>query len=351
VNNDHTFHVDGRHLGAAVPQEVTSMPRQALLDPKKTAWTLIVAAGMIGVRLVAQQAGPPAGDGAPPPPVVRTDISGDWTYANSEDQPHRVPGPELGDYTGLPLNNADRQKADAWDATILSQPERQAQPHPAQYLMRGPGPALRIVKILDPITQELVAYAMAGGFGRADRVIWMDGRPHPSDFSEHTWDGFSTGVWENGQLVVTTTHMKMGVIQRNGSAASPYGKMVEHFFRHGDLLAMFSRIDDPIYFEEPMVRSQTWRWNPNGNAALGNAFESVDELGDKPPGWVPFYPLGVTHSEFAQKVGLPFGATRGGKESLYPEYQLKVQEMIKEDAARKAADAVKSSPGDAAPKK
>jgi hypothetical protein len=114
---------------------------------------------------------------------------------------------------------------------------------------------------------------------------------------------------------------------------------------------MFSRIDDPIYFEEPMVRSQTWRWNPNGNAALGNAFESVDELGDKPPGWVPFYPLGFTHSEFAKKVGLPFDATRGGKESLYPEYQLKIQEMIKEDAARKAADAVKSSPGDAAPKK
>ena len=34
---------------------------------------------------------------------------------------------------------------------------------------------------------------------------------------------------------------------------------------------------------------------------------------------------------------MAFGATRGGKESLYPEYQLKIQEMMKEDAARKAA--------------
>jgi hypothetical protein len=320
------------------------------VNRKKTAWALTIVAGVLCARLAAQQPGQPAGN-APPPPVVRTDISGDWIYSNSEDQPHRIPGPELGDYTGLPLNNADRQKAEAWDATILSQPERQAQPHPVQYLMRGPGPGLRIVKILDPITQELLAYAIAGGFGRADRIIWMDGRAHPSDFAEHTWDGFSTGVWENGQLVVTTTHMKMGVIQRNGSAASPYGKMVEHFFRHGDLLMMFSSIDDPIYFEEPMVRTQTWRWNPNGATALGNAFESVDELGDKPLGWVPFYRLGVTHSEFAEKVGLPFPATRGGKESLYPEYQLKIQEMMKDDAARKAADAAKSSPGDAAPKK
>ena len=324
-----------------------------IVNRKKTAWTLIVAAGVIGTRLVAQQAGPPAADGAAPAPapIVRTDISGDWTVISNEDQPHRVPGPELGDYTGLPLNDADRQKAEAWDATILSQPERQAQPHPIQYSMRGPGPALRVVRILDPITQEFVAYAMAGGFGRADRVIWMDGRPHPSDFSEHTWDGFSTGVWENGQLVVTTTHMKMGVIQRNGSAASPYGKMVEHYFRHGDLLTMFSSVDDPIYLEEPMVRSHTWRWNPNGNTALGNAFESVDELGDKPLGWVPFYPLGVTHAEFAQKVGLPFPATRGGKESLYPEYQLKIQAMMKEDAARKAADTAKPSQDNAAPKK
>ena len=127
--------------------------------------------------------------------------------------------------------------------------------------MRGPGPALRILKILDPVTQELVAYTIAGGFGRADRVVWMDGRPHPSDFSEHTWDGFSTGVWENGQLVVTTTHMKQGVIQRNGSATSPYGKMVEHFFRHGDIMTMVSSVDDPIYLEEPMVRSHTWRLN------------------------------------------------------------------------------------------
>ena len=321
-----------------------------IANRKKTAWALIVAAGVIGVRLVAQQAGQPAGDGAPAP-VVRTDISGDWTVISNEDQPHRVPGPELGDYTGLPLNDADRQKAEAWDATILSQPERQAQPHPIQYSMRGPGPALRVVRILDPITQEFVAYAMAGGFGRADRVIWMDGRPHPSDFSEHTWDGFSTGVWENGQLVVTTTHMKMGVIQRNGSAASPYGKMVEHYFRHGDLLTMFSSVDDPIYFEEPMVRSHTWRLNTNGNMGFGNAFESVDELGDKPLGWVPFYPLGVTHPDLAQKVGLPFDATRGGKESLYPEYQLQIQQMMKEDAARKAADTAKPSQDNAAPKK
>ena len=335
-------------------------------------WAIIFAvATLMGLRLAAQQpsqsaaapsglserqsaaqtAAPQPAPDATPPIIIRTDISGDWAVVGNEDQPHRVPGPELGDYTGLPLNDADRQKADAWDATILSQPERQTQAHPVQYLMRGPGPALRILKILDPITQELVAYTIAGGFGRADRVVWMDGRPHPSDFSEHTWDGFSTGVWENGQLVVTTTHMKQGVIQRNGSATSPYGKMVEHFFRHGEIMTMVSSVDDPIYLEEPMVRSHTWRLNTNGNMNFGNAFESVDELGDKPLGWVPFYPLGVMHPEFAAKVGLPFEATRGGKASLYPEYQLKIQEMMKQEAAGKAAEGAKKDAGDAKPAK
>ena len=85
-----------------------------------TGWALVVVvAALVGARALAQQPAPGAAPPAPgnaPPPVVRTDISGDWAVVSNEDQPHRVPGPELGDYTGLPLNDADRQKADAWDA-------------------------------------------------------------------------------------------------------------------------------------------------------------------------------------------------------------------------------------------
>ena len=296
--------------------------------------SLVIALGVAAGTGVLAQRGGPAGP-------ARTDIAGDWAVVSNEDQPHRVPGPELGDYTGLPINAADRQKAEAWDATILSQPERQTQAHPVQYLMRGPGPALRILTILDPITQQQVAYTIAGGFGRADRVVWMDGRPHPSDYSEHTWDGFSTGVWTNGQLVVTTTHMKQGVIQRNGVATSPYGVMTEHFFRHGLYMTMFSSINDPIFLEEPFVRTHTWRWNPNGNMAFGNPFEAVDELGDKPLGWVPFFPLGTTHPEFADAHGLPFEATRGGAEKMYPEYMATIQTLLKDEAAKKAEMAKK----------
>src|SRR2546428_13222433 len=107
---------------------------------RKLAWVLAVAAVVFfGARMIAQQ--PPA-----PPPLVRTDISGEWAVVSNEDQPHRAPGPELGDYTGLPLNDADRQKADAWDASILSQPERQAPAPPAQQPCRGSRPRLSLRK-------------------------------------------------------------------------------------------------------------------------------------------------------------------------------------------------------------
>lgn len=263
------------------------------------------------------------------PASAQVDIAGEWGRNNHEDQPHRAPGPELGDYTGLPLNDAARQKAESWDASILSQPEQQAKPHPAQYSMRGPAPNVRIQKIVDPETGQLIAYTIAGMFGRADRVIWMDGRKHPSEYAEHTWGGFSTGEWTDGMLKVTTTHMKTTFIQRNGSPVSYKSVMTEYYIRHGERMMLISIIDDPIYLEEPFVRSSDLQWVPGQNVGPAIPFETVDELGDKPRGWVPSWPLGTVQREFAERFGLPVDATVGGKESLYPEYMKKIEDMKK----------------------
>jgi hypothetical protein len=263
------------------------------------------------------------------------DLAGQWASRTHEDILHRtMPGPDLGDYTGLPLNDAGRLKADSWDATVLSQLERQAQPHPATYSMRGPAPTLHVAAIRTD-AGDLVGYDIQGYYGRADRVIWMDGRPHPSpEYGEHTWAGFSTGRWDADRLVVTTTHIKMGVIQRNGSATSPYVRMVETFTRHGDLLVHMSWVDDPIYLEEPMVRTQTWMlasppetMEPAGPVL---AFEPVEEVWDKPYGWVVHYPMGTEPRRFARLAGLPFEATRGGAASLRPEYQAEIARLMRE---------------------
>src|SRR5262245_9235114 len=188
------------------------------------------------------------------PALAQRDLSGEWTALYHEDQPHRIPGPELGDYTGLPINDAGRLKADSWDASILSLREHQAKPHPSTYSLRGPA-NIRIRKEVDPVTQDLVAYEIFGTFGQATRMIWMDGRPHPGERAPHTWAGFSNGKWEGNMLTVFSTHFKVGWLQRNGVAHSDRATMTEHFIRHGDTLTVISIVDDPIYLEEPFIRS------------------------------------------------------------------------------------------------
>jgi hypothetical protein len=268
------------------------------------------------------------------PAFAQIDIAGEWATRTNEDQPHRAPGADLGDYTGLPINAAARQKASAWDASILSEPESMAKPHAPQYFMRGPGPNLRIEKVTDPTTQELIAYTVEGMFGRDDRVIWMDGRPHPSAHAEHTWDGFSTGKVEGNRLTVTTTHMKYGVIQRNGVPASPEAVMTEHFLRHGTWLTDVIIIDDPDYLEEPFIRTSTWELSSNIVPDQRFLFEVVDEIADRKPGYVPAWPLGTKQDGFAKKQGLPFEATQGGKVTTYPEYEAVLRKALQDMAAR-----------------
>lgn len=257
--------------------------------------------------------------------VVQIDLAGEWAARSGfEDQPHRVPGPELGDYTGIPLNDAARLKARTWDASVLSQPERQAQPHPAPYSMRGPGPNFRMNKVVDPRTFALVAYQLTGLFGNADRTIWLDGRAHPPELAEHTWNGFSTGEWIGNALKVTTTHIKAGTVQRNGVPTSVHARMTEFFLRHGDTLTLATIVEDPIYFEEPFVRTSNFVWNPAQTQARPGPFEIVDEVAGQSKGWVPSHPIGALHDEFARRFNLPYEATQGGSATLYPEYMARL---------------------------
>ena len=37
------------------------------------------------------------------PAFAQIDLSGEWNPVFHEDQPERIPGPEIGDYLGLPI--------------------------------------------------------------------------------------------------------------------------------------------------------------------------------------------------------------------------------------------------------
>jgi len=255
------------------------------------------------------------------PVHAQRDISGNWAALYHEDQPHRIPGPELGDYTGIPLNDAGRLKADSWDASILTLREHQAKPHPSTYSLRGPA-NIRITRELDPVTQETIGYELFGTFGQATRLIWLDGRPHPPEYAAHTWAGFSTGRWDGNSLEVVTSHLKVGWLQRNGVAHSDRATMTERFIRHGNYLTVVTMVDDPIYLEEPFIRTTNWVLNPDQEVRR-TQFDVVDEVAVRRKGEVPHHLPGSPEAtrkltEFSSKYKLPAGAARGGAASTYP---------------------------------
>ena len=56
------------------------------------------------------------------PAAAQVSLVGEWSPRYHEDQPERIPGPELGDYTGLPFTDGARLAADSWDASRLTLP-------------------------------------------------------------------------------------------------------------------------------------------------------------------------------------------------------------------------------------
>src|SRR5213594_3029126 len=112
------------------------------------------------------------------PAFAQVDPSGEWAPRFHEDQPERIPGPEIGDYAGLPVNDAARLRADSWDAAKWTIPERQCEPHPADYAPRGPA-SLRIGRTVDPISQDVVSWDLTIMWSLSYRPVYMDGRPRP----------------------------------------------------------------------------------------------------------------------------------------------------------------------------
>jgi hypothetical protein len=295
---------------------------------------LFIQAGIVAPLIAQTAAAPqapapaaPAAQGAAP--QANCDVSGEWGARSREDTEDRVLlGTNPGDYTGFPLNDAARQFADHWSASILSLLTQQALPHPAQYIMRGPGPNIRVAKFTNEAGQ-FIGYTLAGVYGRNDRTIWMDGRAHPPDYAEYTWDGFSTGRCERGMLVVTTTHMKYGYHRRNGVPASVKSKMTEYFIRHGTELTIMQFTEDPVYLDEILARTTDFQLNPGQNVgAPGFGFEIADEIASWPEGYVPHWPLGTKQTEFAETLGIPYEASQGFKEAMYPEYLPKLRKLM-----------------------
>src|SRR5262245_36574360 len=263
--------------------------------------------------------------GQPARPQNPQDITGEWRLESDED-PGAIGGlgqPPLGDYLGIPFNDAGRLRAETSAESIWGTPEYQCRPHSAPHQWRGLGGA-RILKEQDPLTREVKAYHIQ--FMRSlDWPIFMDGRPHPPAYAPHTWSGFSTGEWVGNTLKVTTTHLKDGYLRRGGPQTTDTYTMTDYITRHGDILVIVTVIDDPIYQDEPYVQSTTYVYDTTSTVATETCNgSSFAENGGTDRHHVPHFLPGqnTALTEWLKNEDwVPVEPTKGGVKTIYPEYR------------------------------
>ena len=259
-------------------------------------------------------------------------------FGFEEDSTERADGPTLVDYLGIPLNAEARARALAYDGALLGVPQHVCMRHPSTYSYWGPA-RLRIESELDD-NLNVVAYKVGGTFRRADRTIWMDGRPHPSKYAPHTWAGFTTGEWRGSTLVTTTTHIKWGWVRSNGVPSSDQATVVTYYTRNENVLTITWIVYDPLYLTEPFIKSADFIAAPQGatTATFGVAAQDQgagifaqclnrEEISRPDLHYVPHYLEGTNPfvGEQAKKLGIPVEATLGGAETTLPEYRDRVR--------------------------
>jgi hypothetical protein len=250
-------------------------------------------------------------------------FAGDWSAIFHEDEPERLPGPPLVEWAGLPLNEAGKMRGLTWDPNRISVvTELQCREHGGDYSMRGLA-HMRIERVIDERNQQAIAFKTRMNFHNQERTIWLDGRAHPPADAPHTWAGFSTAHFENGMMVVNTTHQKQSYTRRNGIPASADRAFTEYWYIHENILTVVTVVDDPVFYTEPLGRSQNWVLNP-GLRITSNNCEYVLEtpIGDDGQ-LVPHYLPGENPfvTETAEIYHLPIEGLQGGAETMYPEFR------------------------------
>jgi hypothetical protein len=129
-------------------------------------------------------------------------------------------------------------------------------------------------------------------------------------------------------LKITTTHVKDGYIRRSGVHRSDKATLVQYLTRRGDVLTWTIITYDPVYLSEPLIRTSEYR------LALTQQIPAypctvVTEV-ERPKGVVPHELPGANEelTAYADYYKIPYEASKGGAETMYPEYQKKLRQLI-----------------------
>jgi hypothetical protein len=229
--------------------------------------------------LYAQRGGqaPPAATAKSSAPI---DLTGYWVSIVTEDWRWRMVTPRKGDYPSIPLNEAGRRVAGAWDPAKDEAEGNQCKSYGAGNIMRQPG---RVhITWQDDNTLRIDTDA-----GTQTRLFHFGDWKSPG--GEAAWQGDSIAHWEfagggrgrgqaapnrGGSLKVVTTRVRPGYLQKNGVPYSGNAIINEYFHRtieeNGDSWLIVSTIvDDRQYLTGQFARSTHFKkladasgWDP-----------------------------------------------------------------------------------------
>lgn len=203
------------------------------------------------------------------------DLTGYWVSIVTEDWRYRMVTPTPGDYQGVPMNQASRQVADAWDPAKDEAAGEQCKSYGAPALLRVPE-RLHITWEDDQTLREET------DAGMQTRLFHFGDWKAPG--GPRTWQGDSVARWEtaggrggpprSGSLRVTTNHLRAGYLRKNGVPYSEDATLTEYYDlakeRNGDVwLVVTIAVQDPKYLTQQFVISSQFKkqaddsgWDP-----------------------------------------------------------------------------------------
>jgi len=185
--------------------------------------------------------------GTTPPPTKHPDLTGVWFGGASGDlSKYALPGQEL------ILTPYGKQRYQTVDHA--KDPNTQCLP---------PGPA-RMIMMAHPamIVQRDDLVTILTESQRTFRLIYTDGRGHPSDANDYPeWMGSSIGHWEGDTLVVETITINDRTwLDTAGHEHSDKLKMIERFrLADPNTLEHIVTYDDPVFFVKPFTTRRLFK--------------------------------------------------------------------------------------------
>ena len=167
-----------------------------------------------------------------------------------------VPELPVGDYGGLKVTKRALDEVRKFDAA-KQRGRSEACVRPSMtYVLQAPFP------------MEIYAYPDVVIFRQEyfdiTRIIFLDGRKHPTGDFPHTKEGHSIGHWEGEELVVDTTHIASATMLNNGFNHSDDIHVIERFrlSPDGNTLWATQLYEDSAVFEQRAARYVAFRRGP-----------------------------------------------------------------------------------------